>query len=252
VPLLELRQVETLAQGSGIQLAGIDLKIMPGELVGVAGISGSGQKELGDLILGLHRPAGGIKLLFNKDATRWPVAKVRASGVAFVPEDPLAMAAVPWMTVRENMALGYTWEYALQGGLSMNWLAVQRDAERSFARLGLDVPPYFAPISTLSGGNLQRAILARELAHKPKLILAFYPTRGLDVPSANAVRRELLEVRNSGGGILLISEDLGELFAYSDRLLILYQGRIVGQFKPQDISMTEVGHLMTGSKAHHD
>ena len=251
-PLLELRQVETQAQGLSVRLIDIDLKVMPGEIVGIAGVSGSGQKELGDLILGVQGCAHGVKYLFGEDATHWPVAKVRASGVAFVPEDPLTMAAVPWLTVRENMALGYTWKYARRGGLSMDWSAVQQDIERSFTELELDIPPYFMPISALSGGNLQRAILARELAHQPKLILAFYPTRGLDVPSAIAVRQQLVNMQNSGGGVLLISEDLGELFKLSDRLLVLYQGQIVGQFGPEEISMAELGHLMTGSKVQHE
>ena len=134
----------------------------------------------------------------------------------------------------------------------MDWHAVQDDAERSFEKLGLPVPPYFKPISTLSGGNLQRTILARELAHHPKLILAFYPTRGLDVPSAIAVRRQLAIMRNTEGGVLLISEDLDELFTLSDRLLVLYQGHIVGQFRPEEIDRAKIGHLMTGSNIEHE
>jgi ABC-type uncharacterized transport system ATPase subunit len=248
-PLLELGHAGTQAQGLSVSLKDISLRVMPGEIVGIAGVSGSGQKELGDLILGVQACAHGAKFLFGEDATRWPVARVRARGVAFVPEDPLTMAVVPWLTVQENMALGHTWKYARHGGLSVDWPAVQRDMERSFTELGLDVPPYSVPISALSGGNLQRAILARELAQHPKLILAFYPTRGLDVPSAIAVRRQLVNTRNSGGGVLLISEDLGELFEFSDRLLVLYQGRIVGQFRPEETSMAEVGRLMTGSEA---
>jgi simple sugar transport system ATP-binding protein len=162
------------------------------------------------------------------------------------------MAGVPMLTVQENMALGDSSRYALRHGLSMDWPGVRGELERSFDRLGLTSPPFYAPLRTLSGGNLQRLILARELAHNPKLILAFYPTRGLDVPSATSVRRLLVMARDSGSGILLISEDLGELFALSDRLLVLYQGRITGQFEPGEISMVEVGHLMTGSKVHHE
>ena len=127
------------------------------------------------------------------------------------------------------------------------WPEVQSDADRSFAELGLSAPPYFKPIGTLSGGNLQRVVLARELAHHPRFILASYPTRGLDVPSAIAVRQQLAIMRDAEGGVLLISEDLGELFTLSDRLLVLYQGRIVGEFRPDDMDMAKIGHFMTGS-----
>ena len=246
-PLLQLNEVWTKKQARSVGVTGVSLEVFPGEIVGIAGVSGSGQKELGDLILGVQGCASGAKHLFGEDAIRWSVAKVRSSGVAFVPEDPLTMAAIPWMSVRENMALGYTWEYARNGGLSMDWPAVEADADQSFAELGLTAPPYFKPIGTLSGGNLQRTVLARELAHHPKLILAFYPTRGLDVPSAIAVRQQLATMRDAGGGVLLISEDLGELFTLSDRLIVLYQGRIVGQFTPGEIDMAKIGHFMTGS-----
>lgn len=250
-PLLELQKVTTRAEGTATGLQDADLKVMPGEIVGVAGVSGNGQRELGDIILGLERCSHGTKNLFGQDATRWSVAKVRASGVAFIPEDALAMAAVPWMSVQENMTMGETGKYARQGGLAMDWEAVRADMEASFKSLGVSMPPPWARLGTLSGGNLQRFILARELARHPRLIIAFYPTRGLDVPSATAVRDLLVAARDSGAGALLISEDLGELFALSDRLIVLYRGRIVGEFKPQEASMSQIGYLMTGAEVPH-
>lgn len=248
-PLLELRQVHTHAEGGGVSLRGISLTILPCEIVGVAGVSGNGQRELGDVVLGLERCSQGAKFLFGQDATHWSVARVRASGVAFIPENPLTMAAVPGMTVLENMALGDTRKYARQGGLSMDWQLVRDDIERSLMNLGMTVPPLGAPVETLSGGTLQRISLARELARNPKLIIALYPTRGLDVRSTMAVQGLLMATRDSGAGVLLISEDLGELFSLSDRLVVLRGGRIVGLFKPEETTMKEVGYLMTGSEA---
>jgi simple sugar transport system ATP-binding protein len=250
-PLLELRGVYTRGQGMATSLSGIDLAIRPGEIVGVAGVSGNGQKELGDVILGLERCARGRKFLAGEDATHWPVAKVRASGVAFIPEDPL-MAAVPWLSVQENMALGDTRKYELGLGFAVDWGAVRRDMERTLEMLGLEALPFSVPAKGLSGGNLQRLVLARELARDPKLIIALYPTRGLDVSSAMAVRRLLIEARGAGRGVLLISEDLDELFSLSDRLIVLYRGGIVGQFKPEEVTINEVGHLMTGAKVQHE
>jgi simple sugar transport system ATP-binding protein len=158
-PILELRQASTRAEGEVGGLKEINLKVMPGEIVGVAGVSGNGQRELGDLILGLEKCAYGRKYLWGKDATHWPVARVRASGVAFIPEDPLGMTAFPSLTVQENMALGDTGRYVRQGGFSIDWPSVRNDIERSLKRLGFAIPSLENPLGTLSGGNIQRVIL---------------------------------------------------------------------------------------------
>jgi simple sugar transport system ATP-binding protein len=247
-PLLELRQVSTRAQGKATGLQEVNLTVLPGEIVGVAGVSGNGQRELGDVILGLERCARGTKYLWGQDATHWSVSRIRASGVAFIPEDPLGMAAVAGMTVQENMALADTRKYARQGGLSMDWAAVREDLEHSLKRLGFTIPSLDLRVGTLSGGNIQRVVLAREMARNPRLILAFYPTRGLDARSAVAARELLVASRDAGAGVLLISEDLGELFSLSDLLVVLFRGRIVGTSKPQEITMNKVGYLMTGSR----
>jgi len=240
--------VSTQGEGGAMGLKEINLTILPGEIVGVAGVSGNGQRELGDVVLGLERCSRGTKSLWGQDATYWSIAQVRASGVAFIPEDPLGMAAFPWLTVQENMALGDTRRYSRRGGLSMDWENVRQDLERSLNRLGFSIPPLYMPIGTLSGGNIQRMVLAREMAHDPQLIVAFYPTRGLDVRSAGAARELLMASRNRGAGVLLISEDLGELFSLSDRLVVLFRGRIVNTGTPQETTMNEVGYLMTGSR----
>jgi general nucleoside transport system ATP-binding protein len=250
-PLLELRRVGTQAQGQAIGLEGIDLAIRPGEIVGVAGVSGNGQREFGDVVLGLEPCDHGRKLLGGEDATRWPVVRVRASGVAFIPEDALSMAAVAGLTVLENMALGNTRRYGRHGGFSMDWPAVREDLERSLHRFGFTSPPLDTRVGTLSGGNVQRIILAREMARDPRLIVAFYPTRGLDVRSAAATRELLVAFRDGGGGVLLISEDMEELFSLSDRLVILFRGQIVGTGTPDEMTMREVGYLMTGAKGGH-
>jgi ABC-type uncharacterized transport system ATPase subunit len=151
------------------------------------------------------------------------------------------------MTVLENFSLTNTWRYARRAGLSVDWPSVKADAHSSLANLGFDIPLY-APAKALSGGNLQRMVIAREMSHQPRLIIASYLTRGLDVQSALAARRTLLQARDNGAGILLISEDLDELFMLSDQLIVLYQGRIVGTFSPTETDVYEIGHLMTGSE----
>lgn len=245
-PLLVLRGACARASEGEAAITGLDLAVSKGEILGVAGVSGNGQKELGDLILGLRPLRAGSGLLGGAVASGWPVRRVRAGGVAFIPEDPLSMAAVPGMSVRENLVLGTGRRYAR--GVAVDWRALEADMLGSFRRLGFAVPALDAPIRALSGGNLQRTVIAREMALDPRLVVALYPTRGLDVRSAASVRELLRRVRDAGGGILLISEDLEELFEMSDRLLVMYCGRIAGEFSRGAWDAATVGHLMTGSK----
>jgi len=247
VPLLELRRVSTQVEGQATALEEVDLTVEPGEIVGVAGVSGNGQRELGDVILGLVPCARGVKYLWGLDATRWSAARTRRSGVAFIPEEAREMAAVAGMTVLENMALGDTRRYARAGGLAIDWRAVRSDLEGVLARLEMTLPSLDMPAGGLSGGNVQRMILAREVAHGPGLIVAFNPTRGLDVRSAVAARGELVAARDGGVGVLLISEDLDELFSLSDRLVVLFHGRIVATATPHTITGEAIGYLMTGT-----
>jgi len=249
-PLLELRGVETRGEGAETSLKALDLTVYPGEIVGVAGVSGNGQKELGDVVLGLVRCIRGTKFLFGKDTTNRSIQAVRKSGVAFIPENPLTMATAPFMTVLENMALTNAWRYARLGGLALDWQAVKTDTEDTLSKLGFSFSLY-VPARSLSGGNLQRMVIVREMTHHPHLIIASYLTRGLDVQSTIAARQALLQARQSGAGVLLVSEDLEELFTLSDRLIVLYGGKVVGTFNPAETNVYEVGHLMTGSEVHH-
>ena len=250
LPLLELRSAGTRTEGTGTCLKGINLKVYPGEIVGVAGVSGNGQKELGDLVLGMIGCTYGMKLLDGEDMTSVSIQRVRKCGVAFIPENPLAMASVPYMTVLENFSLTNTWRYARHAGLAMDWSSAKADAQRTLADLGFDIPIY-APAKTLSGGNLQRMVIMREMSHQPRLIIASYLTRGLDVQSTLAARRALIHARDHGAGVILISEDLEELFTMSDWLIVLHRGKIVGTFSPTETNVNEIGHLMTGSEAHY-
>jgi simple sugar transport system ATP-binding protein len=145
------------------------------------------------------------------------------------------------------MALTKIRRYARHGGLTMDWQVVKGDVERTQKRLGISVPLY-APAKTLSGGNPQRMIILRELEDDPKLIIASYFTRGLDVQCTIAARQALIQARENGAAVLLVSEDLDELFTLSDRIAVLFKGEIAGEFKPADTSMYEIGQLMTGTE----
>jgi simple sugar transport system ATP-binding protein len=249
-PALELIGVSTSGSGGQGGLRNVSFKLRPGEIVGVAGVSGNGQRELGDLILGLEPPNAGTKLLWGEDASRWPVAKVREKGVAAIPDDPRALASVPGLTVRENLALGSGRRY--RTGLGVDWQKLDSEMQRSFARLGFPRPDFAARAATLSGGNLQRVVLTRELAHEPQLIVALYPSRGLDARSTGAVRALLRDVRARGAAVLMISEDLDELFEVSDRLLVLFRGAIAAEFAPEHFRAETVGPLMVGMEQRAD
>lgn len=246
-PVLEVSDVAT--SGPGVRLEGISFAVHSGEIVGVAGVSGNGQRELGDVILGVLSCARGSKRLDGEDATAWSVARMRQHGVAFIPEEPLRMGVVATLSVQENMTLGALRRYQRLGGLAMDWRTAAEDLDAALKRLALEPLPPHARAGTLSGGNVQRLSLARELFPDPRLIVALYPTRGLDVASAVAARDLLSSARARGAGVLLISEDLDELFELADRLFVLYEGRIVGVLRPQDTTTAAVGRLMTGREA---
>jgi simple sugar transport system ATP-binding protein len=245
-PVLELRGASSRSSGAEIALRNVNLIVGSGEIVGVAGVSGSGQKELGDLLLGLRPLAAGTKSFCGEDASSWSIARMRESGLAFIPEEALAMAAVPGMSVRENLSLGTGRRY--HKGVGIDWQRLQAAMEKSFTALEFPVPPLGVPIAALSGGNIQRTVIARELSHDPKLIIALYPTRGLDVRSAESVRELLRRACGRGAGVLLISEDLEELDEMADRLLVLFAGAVAGEFARGAWQAEEVGLLMTGAR----
>jgi simple sugar transport system ATP-binding protein len=245
--ILELRGASSRASGSETALRDVDLSVGAGEIVGVAGVSGSGQKELGDLILGLRPLSAGSRWFGGTDASSWTIARLRESGVAFVPEDALLMATVPGMSVRENLVLGNGRRY--RKGAAVDWRSLESAMSASFRELAFPVPRLDGAAGALSGGNLQRMVIARELAHEPRLVVALYPTRGLDVRSAVSVRDLLRRACDAGSGVLLISEDLDELAELGDRLLVMYGGAVVGEFACGAWTADEVGHLMTGSRA---
>jgi simple sugar transport system ATP-binding protein len=156
------------------------------------------------------------------------------------------MAAIPFLSVLENMAVTNTRRYSHYGGLMMDWQAVKIDTENTMKQMGFYFSLY-VPARSLSGGNLQRMVIVREMSHEPQLIIASYLTRGLDVQSTNAARQALIQARDNGAGVLLISEDLEELFNLSNRLIVMHGGRIAGRFLPEETDIYEVGHIMTGS-----
>ena len=249
-PILAFEDVTVLDPHTGIGLKSVTLQVFAGEILGIAGVSGNGQSELANVALGLRRLDGGALRLFGRDATTWSTAARLNAGLACIPEDPLRMGAIPGMTVAENMVLGDQQKYARAGGLRMDWDAATTNAETYLNKTFVTTAPRLGVnVETLSGGNLQRVVIARELGRQPKVLLAYYPARGLDVSNTEAMRNLLLAYRSQGVAILLVSEDMDELFALSDRLAVMYHGRIAGIFRPHATDAGHIGHLMTGDTA---
>jgi ABC-type uncharacterized transport system ATPase subunit len=243
--VLELRAITTAPASGAAVLRDLSLHVRAGEILGVAGVAGNGQRELADVVLGLRRPIAGTRRLWDEEATHWSAARTRAKGVASIPDDPMAMAAIPGLTVRENLALGGGGRY--RAGLGVDWPRLEAAMDESAARLRFPPLDFGSRAGVLSGGNLQRVVLTRELAHDPQLIVALYPTRGLDARGAESLRALLGERRQAGVAILLVSEDLDELFAVSDRVIVLRDGRIAGAFAPDQFFAETVGPAMTGA-----
>src|SRR5579859_971522 len=215
--VLELRGVSAYDDRGRQALEDVALSIHAGEIVGVAGVSGNGQKELGEVIQGARMISAGTVLINGSDLGHTSIARRRQAGVACIPEDPLAMGAVPSMTVEENLALGDSISAGTRGWQSMNWAAARAKAAWLTERFHLKMPRLHVPIEKLSGGNVQRIVCARELASHPRLLLAYYPTRGMDIHAAGIIRTALLAARDEGSAILVVSEDLDALVSISDR-----------------------------------
>jgi simple sugar transport system ATP-binding protein len=245
---LEFRDVVTATTGHGMGLDRVSFQVMPGEVLGVAGVSGNGQAELGELLLRMRREEKGSVMVFGEEVSGWGPARVIDAGVGYVPEDVVAMGSVPEMRVDENLVLGDVQKHSPR--LALDWPALHRQVAGTLTTFPLKLPDAAKQVRDLSGGNVQRVVLARELARRPRLLVAYYPTRGLDISSAVAIRRLLLTARDDGAAILLISEDLDELLSMSDRLIVMFRGRIAGRFVPSEATVQEIGLLMTGAAPH--
>ena len=239
---LELHGVSAKGDGGHMALHDVDLVIAAGELVGVAGVSGNGQRELYEVALGLRPLAAGRVLVAGTDlAGGGPRAAIDAGGVG-IPEDPVADAVVPGLSVAEHMALADL--KSVRKGLGIDWAKVRSQLKDLDAQTGLRMAPATRKVAELSGGNIQRVVLTRALGSDAKLVVAAYPSRGLDVATTRRTQELLLERRAAGAGVLVISEDVDELLELSDRILVLHAGRVAGIVRPGEADRYAIGELM--------
>jgi len=230
-------------------LRDISLKLHAGEIVGIAGVAGNGQRELAEVLTGLRRSTGGtITLLDRKldDNTRWQEV---GQSMAHIPEDRGSVGSVPGLSIAENLILKNYFRPPISSGLSIDRMKVRQNATRLVDEYQIATPSIDVPVRMLSGGNLQKVILARETSGHPKLMIAVHPTRGLDVGATEAVHKILIKQCEGGAAILLISEDLDELCALSDRIAVIYEGKLVGEVLADSVDISRIGLMMAGVKA---
>jgi simple sugar transport system ATP-binding protein len=233
---------------TGGRLHGLSLEVHAGEIVGVAGVEGNGQRELADAIMGLRPLDGGHIVLEGRDLASRSTAEIRNAGVGFIPEDRHEQGLVLAMTLWENTVLGRQDDepFVKRGILSLR--TIKELARKLITLFDVRARSIDVTAGALSGGNQQKLILARELETDPKLLLAAQPTRGLDVGAIEFVWSQILDQKAAGRGVLLISAELDEIYALSDRILTLYEGRITAEYPP-DTPAEEVGRGMLGDVA---
>ncbi len=244
--VLEITGLEVLSDRGASALRGIDLTVHAGEILGIAGVGGNGQTELAQAILGLRRVTAGRILVGGADVAHDDPKRTRERGVAYVPEDRRAEGLVLAFTVADNFILGRQDRapYARRGVLELGTIA--REGARLAREFDVRPPNAGAIVGTLSGGNQQKVVLGREIAGQPTLIVASQPTRGLDVAATEYVRERLLEQRGRGAAILLVSSELDEIRALSDRIAVMFEGRIVATLAAGEASEERLGLLMAG------
>ena len=244
--VLEVRQVRANNDKGLPALRGVSLAVRAGEIVGIAAIAGNGQSELAEVITGLRRCTGGQILVNGEDVTNRSARQTIRRGVAHIPEDRTHVGTAPNLSITDNVIMKAYRQSPLAQGWSLNQIAARHKAETLKEEYAILAPSVETHARLLSGGNLQRVILARELSAQPKLLIAMQPTRGLDVGAIEGVQRLLLAQREAGAAILLSSEELDEIFALSDRVVVIYEGEIVGEMVEHDAET--IGLMMTGGK----
>jgi simple sugar transport system ATP-binding protein len=244
--VLALRDLMVRGDRGNIAVGGVSLEVRRGETVGIAGVAGNGQRELAEAIAGLRRAERGTVMLGEHDVTHAsPLARIER-GISLIPEDRMEMAMAAGLPLEQNLILKTFRHPPFSRGPFLSSRQIRLRAEELTKQFDIRGARAGMPVSLLSGGNLQRAILARELAERPTVLVAATPTRGLDVAAMNDVWSILMKQREAGSAILVLSEDLEELKLLADRILVLYGGLIVGEVSAEGFDIDEVGLMMAG------
>ncbi|MBZ9675417.1 ABC transporter ATP-binding protein [Mesorhizobium sp. ES1-1] len=235
---------------SGTALRGVSLAVRSGEILGIAGVSGNGQRALAEVISGVRAPDTGRMTISGQTVTRFSPREVQALGLGRIPEDRMTTGLVTNLPLADSMVLPRIGTAAFSSRGLLKPDAIRAFAEAQIKAYDIRCPGPMTRAGALSGGNLQKALLARELAFDPKVLIVSQPTRGLDIGAARFIHEKFLDMRAKGRGIIVIGEDLEELLVLCDRIAVMYEGRIVGTLNSADATIARLGLMMTGAEGH--
>lgn len=248
--VLEVKNLVVNSDKGTPALQKISLSLRAGEILGIAGVSGNGQKELAEAVTGLRPVGKGQIVLRDRDITNQSPRKIIEQGLGYIPEDRLHVGTIPSFSIWENLILKdhHKPPYARSGFLQNK--VIRSRSGQLVQEYGVKTPDLETATGRLSGGNIQRLILAREITRKPSVLVAAYPTRGLDIGATEYVHAMLLNARNQGMGVILVSEDLEEILNLSDRIAVFYEGRVMKVLPTEEADERTLGMLMAGVNSH--
>jgi simple sugar transport system ATP-binding protein len=244
--VLEVDEVSALNNRGLPALKKISFQVKQGEILGIAGIAGNGQSELAEVITGLRACTGSIVINGSNVTNKSPKNAIN-SGTAHIPEDRTGVGSAPNLDITNNLMMKNFDHEPISHGWRIDFTSARNQATDLKGRYDIQAPSIRTSASKLSGGNLQKVILAREISCCPSLIIAMQPTRGLDVGAIESIQKLLLEQRANGAAILLISEELEELLELSDRVAVIYEGELVGLLPVAEADLNTMGLMMTGA-----
>jgi general nucleoside transport system ATP-binding protein len=244
--VLKVQDAQSLADRGASGLKGVTLDVRAGEILGIAGVAGNGQVELAECVAGIRPLQHGKIWLNGKDVTRAHALSRLRAGLRFVPEDRLGMGLVPQLDMTDNMLLRDYRERPLAKGMWISRRLARERAERLIRDYDVRTPGTATAVRSLSGGNQQKILIGREVMAQPVVFIVAQPTRGLDIAAARSVHDRLLDLREAGAGIILISEDLDEILQLSDRVTVLYDGAIRGTWPRRQAERRDIGAAMGG------
>jgi simple sugar transport system ATP-binding protein len=247
--ILETRGLSVRGSRGEWAVRNVSLSVRSGEILGLAGVMGNGQSELEEALAGLRPPEEGSVVLHGRDVTGERVRRRRDLGLAYIPEDRIRTGLAPLGRLWENLLMGHQDETRFRSWGFLRKGAISRFSRKAMEDFRIMAPGEMTQAGTLSGGNMQKVVLAREMNHRPSCLLVCQPTRGVDVGGIAFIRRMILEQRNRGAAILLVSSDLDEILALSDRVGIMYRGSLAAVLDRQSATRERVGQYMLEGKA---
>lgn len=245
--ILEVNDIQSSGDQQRSALKGISFSLACGEILGIAGVAGNGQRELADSLAGLRQVLSGEIYFKEKPITNFNPREILKAGISYIPEDRIGVGVVPNLSVGDNLILKDYFHSSFGSRLVLNRRYIDSYCDRLISSFAIKTPHRNVPAKLLSGGNIQRLILAREISRRPELIVAINPTRGLDIGAINSIHEMFFQQLADGTGIIVISEDLDELFDISNRIMVLYEGKSMGIFDADRNLIEDIGLAMAGA-----